>query len=65
MNAVFAWPRMMRRDLAQDYVGGETMLAEMEAKKLVTPAEQRNRLTLYDRYELDAACDAWRKQNAK
>lgn len=61
MNLIAAWPRMMRRDLAEEYVGGGTMLFELEEKKLVSPAVQRNRLTLYDRAELDAACDAVKK----
>lgn len=65
MNLISAWPRLMRRDLAQEYVGGETMLAELESAELVSPAEQRNRLTLYDRHELDAAVDARRKKNAR
>lgn len=49
----------MRPDLAEEYVGGSSMLLKMIEKKLVKPRVQGHKLTLYDKLELDAACDAF------
>lgn len=59
MNLIAAWPRMLPPELAQEYVGGPTMLGLLLEKKLVRAKVRRRKgLTLYDRHELDAACDA-------
>jgi hypothetical protein len=50
-------PRMMRPDVAEDYVGGPEALKRMVAAKLVAPKVKRKGLTLYDRIQLDLACD--------
>ena len=50
----------MRPDVAQEYVGGRAVLEAMLKQKLVKPRVQQARLTVYDKCELDAACDAFR-----
>ena len=54
----------MRPELAEEYVGGRTMLAKMVEQELVKPRVQGNKLTLYDKLELDAACDAFKSMDA-
>ena len=60
MTIVAAWPRMMRPDVAQEYVGGRAVLEAMLKQKLVKPRVQNARFTVYDKSDLDAACDAFR-----
>ena len=60
MTIVAAWPRFLSPELATDYVGGPTILAALKRQELVSPRVQRKGLTVYDRVELDAACDAFR-----
>lgn len=57
MNLVAAWPRLMRPDVAAEYVGGQSILRRMLAVNLLNAFWQRHRLTLFDRKDLDAACD--------
>ncbi len=40
MNLIAAWPRFMRPELAEEYVGGRTMLAKMVEQGLVKPRVQ-------------------------
>jgi hypothetical protein len=53
-------PRLLKADDAEDYVGGETMLRKLEVK----PVHQGNRLTVYDRHELDAAIEKLKAERA-
>jgi hypothetical protein len=59
MNLVAAWPRFMRPDVAAEYVGGRTVMDAMIKQKLVKPKVDSHRLKVYDRFALDAACDAF------
>ena len=54
MNLIAAWPRLMRPDIAAEYVGGETVF-EMLLRAGLKPLIQRNKLTVYDKQEVDAA----------
>jgi hypothetical protein len=47
-------PRMLRKEDALDYVGGQTMLKDLG----VRPTVQKKGITLYDRLKLDKALDA-------
>ncbi len=60
MNLVAAWPRFMRPDFAEEYVGGRKMLETLIKQQLVKPRVQGNKLVLYDKLDLDAACDAFK-----
>jgi hypothetical protein len=64
MNLIAAWPRFMRPEIAEEYLGGRTMLQKMIEQKLIKPRVQGNKLTLYDKLELDAACDAFKSMDA-
>lgn len=55
--ALVMLPRMMRPDVAEDYVGGSEVLKRALAKGLVKARVKRKGLTLYDRHDLDRACD--------
>jgi hypothetical protein len=59
MTTVIGWPRMMTPEMAEEYVGGQTILAALKEEGLLVPRIQQKRLTRYDRRELDAALDAW------
>ena len=61
MNLIAAWPRFLRPDLAAEYVGGEIILKAMVTQKLTRPKIQRKGFTVYDRLDLDAACDAFKR----
>lgn len=53
-------PRLLRSEHAEDYVGGSTMLKELGVK----PVEKRKGLTLYDRFDLDAAIELRKRMEA-
>lgn len=59
MNLVAAWPRFMRPDVAAEYVGGRAVMDAMLKQKLLTPKVDNARFKVYDRFALDAACDAF------
>lgn len=65
MNLIAAWPRFMRRELAAEYVGGETVLVALTDQKLVKPRIQGNRLTVFDRLELEDACTKFKSLEGK
>lgn len=54
-------PRLLRADEACDYVGGPTMLRELN----VAPTAQRKGLTVYDRQDLDRAIEKLKLDEAK
>lgn len=60
MTVCTAWPRLMNPDMAEAYVGGEKVMADLIAKKLLKARTQGKGLTRYDRHDLDAALDAWK-----
>lgn len=57
---ILAMPRLVRRKVAEVYVGGAVVLQELEEEGLVQPARQTARSALYDSRDLDAAVDAAR-----
>jgi hypothetical protein len=60
-HAVIAMlPRLLRAEEAADYVGGETMLRELNVK----PTSRRKGCTLYDRHDLDRAIEAVKQKEA-
>jgi hypothetical protein len=65
MNLIAAWPRFMRKELAEEYVGGPTVLAAMEKQELIEPRIKGNRLTVYDRVDLDDACNKFKSLEGK
>ncbi len=58
MTLVTAWPRLMRPDVACEYVGGRAVMDALREQKLVTPKIDSARFVAYDRFALDAAIDA-------
>jgi len=60
MNLVAAWPRLMRPDVATEYVGGRAVMDALIKQKLLAPKVDNPRFKVYDRLALDAACDALR-----
>lgn len=50
-----------RPDEAAAFVGGAAVLEKIKDAGLLEPVTQRNRLTLYDRIELNAAWERWKK----
>ncbi len=49
-------PRLLRRDDAARYVGGDVMLNLFVRAGCLKPIVQRKRLTLYQRSDLDGCC---------
>jgi hypothetical protein len=58
MNLVAAWPRLMRPDVAAEYVGGRAVMDALLKQGLVKPKIDSTRFKVYDRFVLDAGCDA-------
>lgn len=58
MNLVAAWPRLMRPDVAAEYVGGRAVMDALLKQKLITPKIDSARFKVYDRFALDLGCDA-------
>ena len=54
--ALVILPRMMRPDVAEDYVSAEVLRRALAAG-LIKAKVQKKGLTLYDRHDLDRACD--------
>jgi hypothetical protein len=53
-------PRMLRKEDAEDYIGGRRMLQLMEQARptpWITPAVARHKMTLYDKRLLDECCN--------
>lgn len=50
-------PRVLRRQLAEDYLGGAAMLERLIAAGEVQPLKAGGKLLLFDRRDLDAAVD--------
>lgn len=59
MNLVAAWPRLMRPDVASEYVGGRAVMDALLKQKLLEPKIDNARFKVYDRFALDAAIDAF------
>ena len=60
---IAAWPRLMRPDIAAEYVGGETMFSRLVAQGLKATV-QGKKLTVYDRASIDAAVDRYEPVDA-
>jgi hypothetical protein len=61
-------PRLLRPADAETYVGGEAMLRYFKERGWLRPVVTRNRLTLYDRLDIDVAADrlkveGWRDED--
>ena len=61
-SAIKLQPRLLRADDAAAYVGGESVLKDLEKAGWVDPVHRGNRLTLWDAKKLDAACDRLSEQ---
>jgi hypothetical protein len=46
--------------VAVEYVGGRMIFEALEKQELLKPRIRTRRFVVYDRYEIDAACDAFR-----
>ncbi len=53
--------RLLRLPDAIAYVGAEVILRELEKHAGLKPYERRNKLTVYDRLEIDQAIDRMRQ----
>lgn len=60
MNVCIAWPRLMRPDVATEYVGGRAVMDALLEQKLIKPKVKNARFTVYDRVALDLACDCFK-----
>ncbi len=58
MNLVAAWPRLMRPDVAAEYVGGRAVMDALLDQNLIKPKIDSARFKAYDRFVLDAGVDA-------
>lgn len=56
-SAIMTPARLLRKDDAATYVGGEHLLDLFVKAGWVKPAKQGPRCTVYDRLKLDTACD--------
>jgi hypothetical protein len=54
VNLITGWPRLMRPDIAAEYVGGQTLF-DMLLEAGLKPLIRRKNLTVYDKLEVDAA----------
>jgi hypothetical protein len=52
-----AVPRLLNKRDAEDYVCGYTMLKQLCDRWGLRPIEKGNKLTVYDRHDLDAAIE--------
>lgn len=55
-------PRLMRTEQASTYVGGSRILDLFHTAGWVRPAIQEHRSQVWDRYDLDEACDLLQSQ---
>jgi hypothetical protein len=60
VNLIAAWPRLMRPDVATEYVGGPAIMAALLKQKLLKPKVSETRLVAYDRVALDLAIDRFK-----
>ena len=53
-----AWPRLMRASVAEEYLGGtHVLLKQLTDGGHLKPLVSRNRMTVYDREQVDAVLD--------
>jgi len=49
--------RLLRQELAEEFVGGAAVLKDLEAAGWIRPTRRSHRMTLWDAKLLDRACD--------
>jgi len=61
-SAIKLSPRLLRAEDAAAFVGGDSILRDLEKAGWIHPVKRGNRLTIWDAKKLDEACDRLQRE---